>query len=408
MSFLWISSHAWIRMKFYESFLMLHIALSIITLVGLFIHTGGLGGEYAVYLWSTLAIWCSDRMLRLCRILHCNFRVKFGRDMISITHSTATYSERSDVIRLEVCPAVLEMTPLPGQFYHLYQPTTWTGYENHPFTLGAWTPGSSATSEQDLQSEDESKGFKTYDSSDFESSSSSSSTKSPFLHHTSSSRDQSTPSLVFWIRPYDGWTRKLRDQCLASAPHTCHPTLLLEGPYGHTASLNTYDTILLIAGGTGIASAVPYIIDHISRCESSNTNTTSVRLIWTARQKSFIEEICENELAHALIRDDFAAEFYTTRPPTNDHISTLYDNCASLPHEIAAEVELPELEIRHERPDIRNAILDTAREGEEEGASTAVLVCGPAGMADAARGAVCEGMREGCRGIGYFEEAFGW
>ena len=44
----------------------------------------------------------------------------------------------------------------------------------------------------------------------------------------------------------------------------------------------------------------------------------------------------------------------------------------------------------------------------ESAGSTAVLVCGPAQMADDARKAAVEAVADGHAGLGYFEEYFGW
>lgn len=63
------------------------------------------------------------------------------------------------------------------------------------------------------------------------------------------------------------------------------------------------------------------------------------------------------------------------------------------------------------RPDITNMILEAARvniAGGSKSGRLAILVCGPAGMADEARVAVERAMKEGCRGIEYIEETFGW
>ena len=41
-------------------------------------------------------------------------------------------------------------------------------------------------------------------------------------------------------------------------------------------------------------------------------------------------------------------------------------------------------------------------------ASVAVLACGPAGMVDDIRGAVCSNVEKAKARLDYFEEAFGW
>ena len=115
-----------------------------------------------------VAIWGFDRAVRYARMVYCNLHVKFGKGFISTTSSTVTYSAESDLIRVEMYPASQTLKPGPGQHYYLYQPVTLRGWENHPFTMGCYE---NATSKEE------------------------------------------SSKLIFYIRPYDGWTRRLRDQC---------------------------------------------------------------------------------------------------------------------------------------------------------------------------------------------------
>ena len=91
---------------------------------------------YNPYLWPVVAIWVFDRFLRLVRLVYCNVHVR--HNTLS-TPSTISYDEDSNLIRLEVLAPSPKIKPAPGQYYYLYQPMTWRGWENHPFSLGAWT-----------------------------------------------------------------------------------------------------------------------------------------------------------------------------------------------------------------------------------------------------------------------------
>ena len=413
MSLILLFSHAWMRFRYYETFMFLHISLSIVTLVSLFVHTSIFEGQYDFYLWPVVVIWVLDRLLRLFRIVYFNFRARMSRDIVRCTETVATYNKQSDVMRLEIRPASSDVAPEPGQFYDIYQPGTLTGWENHPFTLGAWTGVSSGTTEVDSNEEEERKLSHSSSSSAFSetSCSSASSSYESLIHQRSSPEVSATRSLIFWVRPYDGWTKKLRNQCLKSSTKTIHPRLLLEGPYGQTHPLHSFDTVLLIAGGTGIASAVPYILSHITHANVHSPRTTKLHLVWTARQKSFIEDLCVSELAPALQREDFSAEFFTTRSHLDTEVSEVHDRHQHQEqhHEQDSSLQVAPVrypEIRHERPNIRASILDMAAEYRQ--GRIAVLVCGPAGMADESRAAVVEAMKRGARGLEYFEEAFGW
>ncbi|KAH0288442.1 FRE family ferric-chelate reductase [Aureobasidium namibiae CBS 147.97] len=384
MSLLLLLSVSWLRIKFYEVFLILHVALSVITLVGCFLHTSIFDARYDAYLWPIVVVWVLDRALRLLRLISCNVQVRLGKQVIRRTHTIASYSKQSGVVRLDVKTDSLFVQPAAGQFYYLYQPSTWQGYENHPFTLGAWSLEGSASDEAGsslMQHIDAPHEFDQYDSD---------------LRHSSS-----TQTLTFWIRPYDGWTKRLRDECLRSPTRTSAPTILFEGPYGHHCPTSSFDSVLLVAGGTGIASAVPYILEHMSLSKAGRTNTTHIHLIWTARQASFIQEVFARELRIATQRDDFSADLFFTRqsegPKHTEGDSGRQDD---------EVLDMPELQ--YGRPDMAAAIAKAATRAEITGTKVAVLVCGPPAMADEARLAVHRSLKRGCHSVEYFEESFGW
>ena len=89
-----------------------------------------------------IAIWAFDRVVRLIRIAYCNLNVRFGGRFSRTTSFLVQYFEDSDLIKVELSPASSMLKPAPGQHYYLYQPVSLKGWENHPFTLGAYVPPS--------------------------------------------------------------------------------------------------------------------------------------------------------------------------------------------------------------------------------------------------------------------------
>ncbi|KAI2004749.1 hypothetical protein LOZ52_004990 [Ophidiomyces ophidiicola] len=410
MSFLLIFSSIWLRMKSYEVFLLLHIALSIVTIVALFHHTWVFKTrEYDAYLWPLVAIWVFDRTLRIIRLVYCNLRVRLGSKFLQNTETVAIYDKDSDVIRLEVTPASTSLKLRPGQHYYLYQPFRWTGYENHPFTLGAWAnidsqPSQSTTPGTAISSSDASpvaslKGLDT------------SMQRASPRSEVSTKR---TTQAIFWIRPLDGWTNHLRKQCEKAKDGRFTTTLLMEGPYGECEPLSTFEYVLLIVGGTGVASAVPYIQDHIERTSAQNeasskknTRTRDMKLVWAAREPAFMQQVASRELRPALVRNDFSATFYSTSKSTLP--SQTINSEKVLEDDIKPqEKDCTTLNLQYGRPDIKSMILNSAAETAASNSSMAVLVCGPPGLADEARDAVHAAMRQGHQHVKYFEEAFGW
>ena len=352
-----------------------------------------------MYLWPSVAVWVLDRVLRVIRLCYCNLHVRIiGRNRVQVTSSRKTYDAAADVVRLEVVPGTPQLQPMPGDYYFLYQPFRLTGWENHPFTVGAFSyqVGSSKTPSVVA-------GGKTDDSVDV--------SQLPLLSAAAVEQETQPPieeepresvdarlKLTFWIRPYDGWTYQLREQCLRSENQPVNAKILLEGPYGHHFPLWKYESVLMIVGGTGVASAVPYLQDHVRRsvegCEGSLTEKTRTRdmeLIWTARQGALLRNVACRELKPVLCRSDFQASFYTT-------------GAADAPD------DLQDLgcDIQVGRPHLQSLIMSRASDAASAGVQLAILVCGPAGMADEARAATHLAMRQGYRSIRYVEESFAW
>jgi len=343
--------------------------------------------EYWQWLWPAVAIWSADRFLRLVRLVYCNLHVKINlENRVQSTCSWAIYDETSNVVRLQLKPGC-SLRPAAGQYYFLYQPFRLTGWEGHPFTMGAWSYGSVSGPESSTSK-----------------ATSVDVAQVPLLSDSSSGseRDETTSGpattpydlqLTFWIRPYDGWTRQLREECLRSADRRTNATILLEGPYGHTFPIWNYESVMFVVGGTGIAAAVPYIQEHFRRSASSNTRTQGIHLVWTSRQSSFIADIITRELRPALARDDIRLSFYVT--DAND-IGSSRDDLFGL-----------EIELIAGRPDLASLVTQHVHEARLTDCSTAVVVCGPRGMANETRTGVHARLQQGYQ-VEYVEESFSW
>ncbi|KAK8172070.1 putative ferric-chelate reductase [Phyllosticta citrichinensis] len=351
------TSNAWVRAKFYEASLAIHIALAVLVTIALFVHLSKMEDEYTDYLWAVVAIWCFDRFLRIVRLVYCNLHVRSSTKIVRGPSAVATYSKDTDVVRVDIKPGSVPFKPGPGQSYYLYEPLRFKGWECHPLSLGAYSTSA---------------GF---------------------------------PTFTFWIRPYAGWTRRLRDQCLASPSLTITPTILLEGPYGHAAPLHTFENVLLIAGGTGISTAVPYIIDHVQRAREGRTRTRSIKLVWVARQSAFIQELCQHELRPALRRPELEGLFWASRNKVAVDVESADVEKDGI---FVSERRQVSIEIRQGRPDIQALVANLAREWKQTGQRAVVLASGPGDIADEAREAVHVALKNGCRHLKYVEEAYGW
>jgi ferric-chelate reductase len=331
------------------------------------------------------------------------------------------------------------LKPGPGQHYFLYQPLKLRGWENHPFTLGAYeTIGDSDTvgtakfqteckgDEQALRDKE----IQVTATSPSSSTPSSDVTPAPSQHENTVFQDAAgRQKLTFFIRPFSSWTKRLRQECLKSPDGMITPSVFIEGPYGERSPLNTFENVVFVVGGTGIAGAVPYILEHIrtttdSAKESSGnarlaTRTRDITLLWSAKQSALIRNIAAHELKPILGHKDIHVHLHATSPfevPSSSSSSDVNSKEIAVadmdlkPGTAATGINDDALNIAYGRPDIRKTILDLVDEVHEAGAAggkIAILTCGPGGMADEARAAVHTALKQGKRGVEYIEETFG-
>ncbi|CAK7219843.1 hypothetical protein SCUCBS95973_003958 [Sporothrix curviconia] len=417
MSFVILFSFSFFRKRLYENFLIIHIVLSVLLLVFLYYHTNIFDlTEYNYpFLLTCCVIWGFDRFLRLTRQVYTNMHVRSGKGF-QTTKSTVTYHEAANILTIDIVPANANLFPGPGQHYYIYQPLRFFGWENHPFTLAHWSKP--ATPSDDLH-------------------------------------------LQFWVRPYDGWTKKLVKQCKANGGSTATiaPTMLIEGPYLAHEPIHTFDQILLVAGGSGIAGVMPYLQDYVRRVDQGAaagangkipTRTRNVTLIWADRREEYLRFVAEGSLAGLLNRPDINVSFHLTgsaqcsaavaaAAPANvsSTASSSTDNVESPVTPVAdAEVEAGEKTVQEfsnekggvladaaaykkqaaaggfrvqvGRPDVLSTVRKLAQSVHGTDTRLAVMVCGPNDLADNVRHVVAQNMETSRESISYFEESFGW
>lgn len=313
------------------------------------------------------------------RVLVLNFKVLF----LGHTKVLAVYNPEHDIIRLTFTPSC-HGRPSAGTHYYLHFPFILKAVGNHPFTMSSWSERgqdnrrASAISTSSI-SKDPEKGD-----------------ISPTVAEVSSNSSASIDSKVrstkiqFVIRPYKGMTARLRDSIVKSGTGSKEMTALIEGPYGGTEPVFDYNNIIFIAGGSGISAVLPYVQEYLQVRSTPRSTTTRVHVVWAVRQKGFIQDVLENELATAAKDPRVKLDLFHTGAS-------------------ALTIEEDKLQafttVRYERPDIKSLL---HREVGESVGTVAVFVCGAAALADDARRASVEIVGGGFKGLGYFEEQFGW
>ena len=318
-------------------------------------------GELNGFLWCCVAIWAFDRVMRLARTAYLGLVPRFMKGI----KATATYDDASEIIRLDVTDFLSNKDITPGHYYYLYAPAHLQGYQSHPFTLCSWrqsisrSPAASPITKDERESQ-------------------------PLMITSSSSSDKITHS--FLIRPYRGFTGRLRNKLLKSPDpnFSSQVTVFLEGPYGCALDLRSFSDVLIIAGGSGIVAAISHSNFLLP------TGKTSVHVVWAVQHFALVDNLCEQELRGAIGDSNFDLVVYETRRASAGVEKTA--STASRP-------------VKCGRPDIEATIREARRKCAR---NLAVVTCGPPRMADACRAAVVELLGESGPGVEFHNEAFGW
>lgn len=345
--------------------------------------------------------------MRLVRIVVCNLHVTRNKDSVRTASCVAEYDQISDVIKVQVQTSGLKLIkPSPGHYYFLYQPGSLRFHENHPFTAAAWSNEVPSLAGGDEESNLSSPSASMEKDTRINSLTPALAKSLARKAHKGASEDTTAQTLTFWIRPYDGWTRRLRNQCTKTPSGVCYPRLLVEGPYGNSENLHAFDTVILIAGGTGITAAVPYIRDHLQRSYQGASRITDMKLIWSSRKATFVKTVCEDQLASVLSLPEFKMEVFLTNEDGAQE--DVQQGKIPLPRQDSQDTSRSSNpSYQYGRVDMKKIIDDAVREIRPD-SRCAIFVCGPAAMADEARAISHAAMKAGCRNLEYFEDDYGW
>ncbi len=187
-----------------------------------------------------------------------------------------------------------------------------------------------------------------------------------------------------------------------------------EGPYaGHGAMLQplyTADTVLCLVGGIGITNALGYVQEYSTmknlRRQAGGGETTRMTtshgimkritrfiLAWTAREIALIRHVEQNILADV---QGVEYAFWCTGSVDTEKTVGSPENCIDAG---AGNLE----PVTAGRMDLKTVI----RSAVEHGHETAVMVCGPGAMADAATREVVDCLKDGFS-VHLNVEAFAW
>ncbi|KAH7925260.1 hypothetical protein BV22DRAFT_1011594 [Leucogyrophana mollusca] len=366
-----------IRQGAYEFFFYTHFTLVLIILIGAYYHTGR--DEVSYWIWPSFVFWALDRFIRVCRLVVFNYSY-FGWKSGSGTMDATTELLSEHVVRLR-----LRRPPhfhwAPGQTAYLIMPSvSRLPFEAHPFTIASLDSSLFASVPTGAKAESNEQLSDKHHPEDLGPS-------SPFWKE-----------LVFLINVREGFTKRLQEVAATNGK----VKVFVDGPYGPSPNLGSYDTSVLIAGGAGVSYTLPVLLDIIECVRNGKSDCRRVVFIWVIREAShihWIEEALVKAVQLAPSSLTVSVHIHLTGPPiVVAPIATSLGEIESL-HTTSVGHAAPELSLKDKEsimfmPGVRieNGRPDLGRILKEEAAMAtgrmSVSVCGSQGIARSVRHAL--------------------
>ncbi|MCJ1333705.1 hypothetical protein MMC10_010405 [Thelotrema lepadinum] len=237
--FLCLHSLPIVRSKMYELFVIFHVPISIGFLATMFWHCSNYLTSWA-YLWATVGIWVASLLIRP---LFLNWTM-FWRQSFMCGEEAAITILPENAVKVTI-PTQTKWKP--GQFVYLRMPGI-SFFENHPFTIAS------------LCSED-----------------------------FPSEYGEQYKDMVLVFRPFGGFTRKVVNTAVRNGPYQTYRAFL-DGPYGGMQrELTSFDTVVLVAGGSGITAIISHLLLLIKKMRDGTAVTKQVHVIWALKRPETAE-----------------------------------------------------------------------------------------------------------------------
>jgi predicted ferric reductase len=359
LAFLLIGIQAWspIRHAFYETFLNVHRLCVVVAFIGLYLHLEMHGLPQIPWMWVVFLMWSLEVLMRMVRL---------GWSSMRLTQMSRVTVEAmpGEAVRVTV-DLQRPWYPRPGCHAHIYMPamTPFLPWTSHPFSI-AWSPTEPPTDKD--------------------------------LHRASlpiSEKDKfddwaprQSKQVSFICRARTGLTRQLYEKA-AQCEHEMFTTWGgIEGPYGGHHSLDSYGTVMLIAGGVGITHQVMYLKHLVAGFDNGTTATQKILLVWTVPESECLEWVrpwMDEVLRMKGRKRCLRVMLFITRP------KKAIQNTSETVKMFAG------------RPQIPSMIADEVR---ARVGAMAITVCGSGAFSDEVRAAVRPHLTEGS--VEFIEEAF--
>lgn len=211
--------------------------------------------HFGSYIWPSFLVWGLDRFIRLARVVYFN-HLYFGFHSKKERLDASVELLSPHFVRLHINrPPHFNWTP--GQTAFLIMPSVSSfPLEAHPFTIA------SVDSHYQLAS------TKTPTIADAEKKFSDAAEVEPYWKE-----------LVFLINVREGFTKRLA----AIAENGKKVQVLIDGPYGFMPNLDNDDTVVLVAGGSGVTFTLSTFLGVLSHVQNKKSRCRKLVFIWSIR-----------------------------------------------------------------------------------------------------------------------------
>ena len=402
-----------LRLYSYETFLVVHIVLAILALIGCWYHIDIRFKKhwgYEVWLYIAFAFWSYDRVVRLIKVAYFSWGSK----------AVALPVQGTNVVSLTIYPGRAWRGRL-GEHTFLYFPSLGRAWENHPFTIADWATTSSterplasagtSTEQQSQSSDADSKEFQVHDQE-----------KGPIqVRNSEKTLNEATEERRFssrcYFRVHAGTTARFYHKLAADIGSPI--PVLTEGPYGsHMLAIQPLkyaDKILCIAGGIGITWAGGFAKQFaVEKLDPTRRNKAmpccrQFLLAWSVREMPLLKHFTENllpDLNSMTSLDDGSLRYRFWVTGENGENGGSPEGTSNAESKQAKQTELTD-DASSTTIGRRMEISALIGEFLEPGKRHAVLIFGPGGLSDEVWSNVVTYAKSGFY-VDLVEESFGW
>ncbi|CEL09504.1 hypothetical protein ASPCAL12639 [Aspergillus calidoustus] len=259
-----LHSIPWFRQWSYEIFLRCHQSLTGLFVYGVWQHLPSQSHSSKIYLLIALGIFTLTFLLELVTLLYRNgLFAGRGAPRAIVSFSASNSPEEGSVVNAVHVRVIL---PRPvkfeaGQYINLWIPSIslWSWTQTHPFTVTSWSK-----SRQDI--------------------------------------------VELLVRPRNGLNADLLRYASVGAESSISFLALFTGPHGVSEEVSQYESILVVASGSGIAVVIPYLKKMIYGYNTCTSQVRRLHLVWQVESVDMMTPALA--LINNLLKDDIMDDGY--------------------------------------------------------------------------------------------------